>query len=51
MKKYFGFLNDLRESGIVNMFGAAPFLRKTYPELSKEESKKVLVAWMKSFDR
>jgi len=48
---YFQFLNELRESGITNMFGAGTFLQDEFPELSKYEARSELSAWMKSFDK
>ncbi len=42
------FLDDLREEGSVNMFGAAPELITKFP-LSKPEAKEVLKYWMKTF--
>jgi hypothetical protein len=47
--EYFQFLDDLRESGITNMFGAASYLEDEF-ELSKKDAKKVLLDWMKTFD-
>jgi len=49
-EEYYRFLDRLRESGATNMFGAAPYLQVSYPELSKEEATKVLVNWMDAFD-
>mgnify|MGYP003147760864 FL=1 len=50
-QKYFAFLNELRESGITNMFGAGPFLEDEFPELNRQEAKDELLAWMQSFDK
>ena len=50
-EEYFKFLDELRDSGITNMFGAGPFLEDAYPELNKQEAKSVLMEWMKSFDK
>jgi len=49
--EYFQFLNELRESGITNMFGAARYLEDKFPELSRQEATTELSAWMKSFDK
>lgn len=49
MDMYFDFLDDLRESGITNMYGAVPYLVQEFPELSKEEAKKILLSWMETF--
>ena len=46
--EYFKFLDDLRETGITNMFGAGAFLEDAYPELNKQEAKAVLMDWMDS---
>ena len=43
------FLDNLRESGITNMFGSSPYLREVYPRLTIEESTKVVAYWMKTF--
>ncbi len=43
------FLDDLRESGATNMFGATPYLRRRFRDLSDHEAGEVLVYWMKTF--
>ena len=45
----FGFLNDLQQSGAINMMGAAPHLQE-YTGLSRRDSGMVLLAWMKNYD-
>jgi len=45
---YFKFLNDLRDSGKTNMFGAAPYLQSAF-DLEKREAREILTRWMKSF--
>ncbi len=42
------FLKDLRDSGVTNMFGAAPYLQKEFG-LEKGEARQVLANWMQSF--
>ena len=42
------FLNDLRDSGVTNMFGAAPYLQNEFG-LDKREARQVLANWMQSF--
>ena len=44
----FTYLEGLRQSGVTNMFGAAPYLEREFG-LDRNEAKKVLVDWMKSF--
>jgi len=43
------FLDKLRESGIINMFGASQPLRVAFPELSHAESISCLTYWMQTF--
>jgi hypothetical protein len=45
------FLDDLRESGETNMFGARPYLMKEFPDLSKQQAAEVLSFWMATFPR
>ena len=48
-KTAFIFLNDLRDSGITNMFGATPYLEDKF-QTNKEVSIALLLAWMNIFD-
>ena len=43
------FLDDLRESGDTNMFGARPYVMEEFPELTRQEDGHVLSYWMKTF--
>jgi hypothetical protein len=45
----FLFLDSLRESGQINMFGAAPYLAEAFG-FSKSEAREVLRQWMQSFN-
>lgn len=47
--KYFKYLDNLRNSGKTNMFGARPYLMDSFSELSKEEASKILSDWMNSY--
>ena len=42
------YLDDLRESGITNMFGAAPYLQQEF-DIPMNEAKLILSYWMKTF--
>ena len=44
----FTYLEGLRQSGVTNMFGAAPCLEREFG-LDRNEAKKVLTDWMKSY--
>lgn len=48
--KYWIYLENLRRSGITNMYGAAPYLMKEF-QLSQKEAIDVLVDWMKNYNR
>ena len=43
------FLNSLRESGQINMFGAAPYIEDTF-EVERAEAVRLLTLWMKNFN-
>ena len=43
------YLDELRDSGVTNMFGARSWLMDEFSELSKSEAGVVLSYWMKSF--
>lgn len=45
----FEFLDELRMSGVTNMYGAGPYLQKEFP-VDRQESSAVVQAWMKTFD-
>ncbi len=45
----FDYLDDLRESGVTNMFGAAPYLRQAFG-MTRKESRDYLLEWMNTFD-
>lgn len=41
----FEFLNQLRESGQTNMFGAVPYLMDEF-DIERDEAREVLLDWM-----
>jgi hypothetical protein len=43
------FLDELRDSGETNMFGARPYLMEEFPELTKQEASAIVSEWMNSF--
>ncbi len=43
------YLDELRESGVTNMYGASPYVQREFPELSQDQSRKVLTYWMHTF--
>lgn len=48
--KYWIYLENLRRSGVTNMFGAAPYLAKRFG-LSMTEARDILLDWMDNYDR
>ena len=44
----FNYLDELRESGETNMFGAGPYLEREFG-LNKIDAMAVVVKWMESF--
>ena len=40
--EYFEFLNELRDSGVTNMFGAAPYLQEAFACLTNTKQEKFL---------
>ena len=42
------FLNDLRDSGAINMFGAVPYIVEEF-DVDKYEARDLLKNWMMSF--
>ena len=43
------YLDDLRDSGITNMFGAAPYLMDDFPDLTKAEARSIITEWMETY--
>ena len=44
----FEYLDELRESGVTNMFGAAPYLQAQF-DIGRSEAMTLLSEWMKTF--
>lgn len=47
--KYWIYLENLRRSGVTNMFGATPYLQAEFV-LSKQEAMAILSDWMKNYN-
>jgi hypothetical protein len=44
------YLDDLRESGVTNMYGGAEYLKEAFHlELTKREARDILLYWMATF--
>jgi hypothetical protein len=46
---YYEVLEHIRQSGITNMFGAAPYLA-AYCEIDEKLARQVLVNWMENYN-
>ena len=44
------FLEDLRESGATNMFGATPYIQWMF-RINKYDAQRFLVKWMETFEK
>lgn len=42
------FLDNLRESGVTNMFGAAPYIQEGFG-VDKKDAKELLMQWMEEY--
>ena len=47
---YFKYLDNLRASGVTNMFGAAVYLQDEFDELNGILAREVLQEWMTSYN-
>lgn len=48
--EYYVYLEDLRQSGVTNMFGAAPYLQEEF-DLNRKEAREILANWMTNYDK
>ena len=49
LEAHLDYLDDLRESGETNMFGARPYLQAAFPGLPDAEASAITTYWMRSF--
>lgn len=47
--EYWIYLEELRRSGVTNMYGATPYLMEEF-DLPKAEAKKILMDWMSNYN-
>lgn len=48
--KYWIYLEELRRSGVTNMYGATPYLMDAF-SLDYSEAKRILIDWMRNYNR
>jgi hypothetical protein len=49
-EEMFDYLDNLRESGVVNMFGATPYVQEAF-DLTKSEARAILKEWMETYGK
>lgn len=42
------FLDDLRETGVTNMYGAGPYIQEIF-NVTRYDAKRYLIKWMETF--
>ena len=47
--EYYVYLEELRQSGVTNMFGSAPYLRSEFG-LGRREAIKIVANWMDNYE-
>lgn len=47
---YYNALEAIRRSGVCNMWGVTEYLMYDYPELTRDEAKKILLEWMENYE-
>ena len=47
--EYWIYLENLRKTGLVNMYGAGVYLQNDF-DLSKTEAREILLDWMKNYN-
>lgn len=50
-KRYFDYLERLRQSGRTNMWGASAYLQVMFPELTEKAADNILLAWINNYDQ
>lgn len=48
--KYWIYLENLRKSGVTNMYGASPYLADEF-DLPSYKAREILVDWMKNYNK
>ena len=50
LQEAYFFLDDLRDSGVTNMYGAGEYLQDEY-DIDKYEAREILKSWMEDFSQ
>lgn len=49
-EEYYKTLEAIRRTGVVNMWGASPYLKECFPGMSEKESHEILCNWIHNYD-
>lgn len=49
-EEYYKFLEALRRTGVVNMFGSGPYVMEAFPNLCKKEVDDIFKSWAANYD-
>ena len=49
-EEYYKTLEAIRRTGVVNMWGAHPYLNACYPDMSDKEAQNILCNWIHNYD-
>ena len=48
-EEYYKTLEAIRRTGATNMWGASPYLKACYPNMSEEEAEEILCNWITNY--
>ena len=48
-QEVFEYLVKIRNSGVTNMWGAAPYVQRAFPYLTEAEAQRLHIDWIKTF--
>lgn len=49
-EEYYKFLEALRRTGVVNMFGSGIYVKECYPDLTEDEINDIFYSWAANYD-
>lgn len=49
-EEHLEFLDQVREAGFTNMFGAGTHLIKEFPDINRFQAREIVLYWMESFE-
>jgi hypothetical protein len=49
--EYYKTLEGIRRTGVVNMWGAAPYLKACFPDISEQKATTILLSWIENYNK